>query len=146
MKKTRKVTRVKLQIDQIDDFILLGLVSAEPDYKLSLSLNKKFGIALKNISPVHIPGANGTELHFSRFADRSKSPDRVFNLVSNRSGKNFLVKKLKNIDYIFHIHNPDNELIDNEITSSIREIPSVTAVFNIDTDTIKDKNLTFVIQ
>jgi len=32
--KTRKVTRVKLQIDQINDFILLGLVSSEPDYKL----------------------------------------------------------------------------------------------------------------
>jgi hypothetical protein len=146
MKKTRKVTRVKLHIDQINDYILFGLVSAEPDYKLSLSLNKKFGISLKNISPLHIPGANGTELLFSRFSDLSESPDRVFNLISNRSGKNFLVKKLKNIDYIFHVHNPDNELIDSEITASLREIASINAVFNIDTDSVKDKNLTFVIQ
>ena len=50
MKRTQKVTRVKLDIDQNNDYILLGLVSSEPDYKLSLSLNKKLGISLKNIS------------------------------------------------------------------------------------------------
>ena len=62
MKNTQKITRVKLKIEQINDFILLGLVSSEPDYKLSLSLNKKFRISLKNISPVKLHGDNGTEL------------------------------------------------------------------------------------
>ncbi len=52
MKSTQKVTRVKLNIEQNNDYILLGLVSTEPDYKLSLSLNKKFRISLKTISPV----------------------------------------------------------------------------------------------
>ena len=146
MKKTRKITRVKLQIDQINDFILLGLVSSEPDYKLSLALNKKFNISLKNLAPLKLTAENETELLFSRFADSGESPDRIFNLVSNRSGKNFLIRKLRNVDYIFHFHDPDNELSIEQITSDLREIPAITAVFNIDPESIKDKNLHLVIQ
>ena len=146
MKKTRKITRLKLQIDQINDFILLGLVSSEPDYKLSLALNKKFTISLKSISPVKINGENGTELLFSRFSDTSDSPERIYDLVSNRSGKHFLISKLRNIDYILHLHDADNKIIVSKITSDLREIASITAVFNIDTNSIKDKNLHLVIQ
>jgi hypothetical protein len=146
MKKTRKVTRIKLQIDQINDFILLGLVSSEPDYKLSLALNKKLAISLKNISPLKISGENGLELLFSRFSDTTDSPDKIFNLVTNRSGKQFLIRKLRNIDYIFQIHDPDNKNIISQITSSLREITGITAIFNIDIDSIKDKNLHLVIQ
>jgi len=146
MKKPQKITRVKLQIEEINDFILFGLVSSEPDYKLSLALNKKLSVSLKNISPVMIFGENEKELLFSRFSDSSESPDRIFNLISNRSGKYFLLKKLRNIDYIFHIHDPENRNIVSEITSSLREIDTITAVFNIDIDSIKDRNLNLVIQ
>jgi hypothetical protein len=146
MKDTRKVTRVKLQIDQVNDFLLFGLVSSEPDYKLSLSLNNKFSISLKNSQPVKLAAADGSELIFSRFADTSGAPDRTFNLVSNRSGKNFLVRKLKNIDYILYVHDPENEDELARMTTRLREIQAITAVFNIEIDTIKDKNLHFVIQ
>ena len=146
MKKMRKVTRVKLQIDQINDFILFGIVSSEPDYKLSLALNKKFNISLKNISPVKIKGDSGTELLFSRFSYTSDYSDRITNLISNRSGKHFLIRKLRNIDYILHLHDPDNNNIVSGITSSLREIATITAVFNIDIDSIRDKNLHLVIQ
>jgi len=146
MKDTRKVTRVKLQIDQVNDFLLFGLVSSEPDYKLSLSLNKKFSISLRNSQPVKLTAENGSELIFSRFSDTSGAPDRTFNLVSNRSGKNFLVRKLKNIDYILYVHDPENEDELTRMTTRLREIQAITAVFNIEIDTIKDKNLHFVIQ
>lgn len=146
MKSTRKVTRVKLQMDQTHDFILLGLVSSEPDYKLSLSLNRKLRIFLKNIPPVRLTGDKGDELLFSRFSDAGGSPDKTFTLVSNRFDKHFLIKKLKNIDYLFYMHDTDNETSISQATSILREIEGITAVFNIDTDSIKDKNLHYVIQ
>jgi hypothetical protein len=130
MKSTQKVTRVKLNIDQNNDYILLGIVSSEADYKLSLSLNKKFRISLKNISPVRIIADNKSELTFSRFSNNVTPADFMFCLVSNRSGKNYLLNKLKNIDYLFQIQNPD----------------TVTAVFNIDLNSIKDKNLNYLTQ
>lgn len=146
MRNIRKVTRVKLQVDNVNDYILIGLVSSEADYKLSLTLNKKFKISLKNISPIKLNESSGTELQFSRFSDTSQSPDRIFNLFSNRTGKNFLISKLRNIDYILLIHDPDNKPVISDITTTLREIAGITAVFNIDTDTIKDKNLHHLIQ
>jgi hypothetical protein len=141
MKGAQKVTRLKLEDSSHNDILLIGLVSSEPDYKLSLSLNKQFRISLKSISPVNISESDKTEHHFSRFSDTSNSPDIIFSLISNRSGKNFLLKKLKNVDYLLHIHDSENEIDLNQLTASLRETESVNAVFIIDTDTFKDKNL-----
>jgi hypothetical protein len=146
MRNNQKITRVQLNIDQNEEVILIGIVSADPDYKLSLALNRKFGISLKNISPLLVSDDTLAELNFSRFSDISKSPDIVYTLNSNRSGSNFLIKKLKNVDYIFHIQYPEKESIIKKITAGLREMESVNAIFNIDINNIKDKNLQLVIQ
>jgi len=146
MKSYQKVTRVKLNIEQNNDYILLGLVSSEPDYKLSLSLNKKFRVSLKNISPLKLKADIKSEFTFSRFSNNDDPADFIFNLISNRSGKNFLLNKLKNIDYLLQIQNSENTVSLNDITTSLREIETVTAVFNIDLNTIKDKNLHYLTQ
>jgi hypothetical protein len=143
MKKTQKVTRVKLDIDQVNDYVLFGLVAAEPDYKLSLSLNKKFKISLKNVSPIKLPG---DDLAFSRFSNINESKNLVFNLVSNRSGKNYLLSKLKNIDYLLQVMVSENEFDLNDTTTLLRETEAVNAVFNIDVKSIKDKNLLYLNQ
>jgi hypothetical protein len=146
MKSTQKVTRVKLNIEQNNDYILLGLVSSEPDYKLSLSLNKKFGISLKNITPLKITDDIKSELAFSRFSNNDDSTDLTFSLISNRCGKSFLLNKLKNIDYLLQINIPEKEISTDQITSSLREIDTINAVFNINISTIKDKNLHYLTQ
>ncbi len=145
MKSLQKVTRVKLKISNADEFILLGIVSAEPDYKLSNILNRKFKISLKNITPVIIPDKDGKELLFSRFSDSDSFPDTVFSLISNRSGNNYLLKKLKNVDYVLQVHDPDNNNNINNLTSGLKEIDSVTAIFSFDLNSIKDKNLQYLI-
>lgn len=144
MKSIQKITRVKLKINENNNIIVFGLVSSEPDYKLSLTLNKKFQISLKNTAPVKFADDKGFEFSFSRFSDSSSSSDTFFNLISNRSGKQFLLKKLKNIDYLFQVHDSDNKNNINHLTTLLREIDTVTAVFNIDINTIKDKNLQYL--
>jgi hypothetical protein len=144
MKSTQKVTRLKLNVEQNNDYILLGIVSSEPDYKLSLSLNKKFRISLKNILPLKLPGDNKSELSFSRFSNNEDPSDLKFNLISNRSGKNFLLNKLKNIDYLLQIQTSENDVNFNFINLNLREIDTITAIFNIDINSIKDKNLHYL--
>ena len=146
MKSTKKITKLKLNIDQNNDYLLLGIVSAEPDYKLSFSLNKKFRISLKNINPLKLNRDFHSEQAFSRFSNIDDHSDLNFSLISNRSGKNFLLNKLKNIDYLLQIQISEKESDLNTITSKLREIDSVTAVFNIDLDAIKDKNLHYLTQ
>ena len=144
MQGNQRIKRVQLKVNQVNNFLLLGIVTAEPDYKLSFTLNSKFGISLKNTPPVEVAESNKSVLVFSRFSDISGSPELVFNLISNRSGKNFLLKKLKNIDYILQLHNSDSTESVTRITSGLREIESVSAVFRIDIDTLKDKNLRYL--
>ncbi|HUX56815.1 MAG TPA: IPExxxVDY family protein [Bacteroidales bacterium] len=146
MKSIQKITRIQLEVNKNDESFLIGIVSAEPDYKLSLTLNKKFSISLKSIIPLQIPENNGSELTFSRFSDLNDSPDIIYNLISNRSGKSFLLKKLKNVDYILQVLEHFNDDNVNRVITILREIDTITAVFNIDLNKIKDKNIQYLIQ
>jgi len=143
MKSLQRITKVQLKINYNDEFVLIGIVSAEPDYKLSYILNKNFNISLKNITPVIVRDKNGKELHFSRFSDTGNSSDNYFTLISNRFGKNHLLKKLKNVDYLLKVNDPDINI--NTFTSKLKDIDTVTAIFIIDTDSLKDKNLQYLI-
>jgi hypothetical protein len=146
MKSSKKITRVQLNTTNLkDELIIIGIVSSDPDYKLSLSLNKKFRISLKNSLPLKLNVSGKQDLAFSRFSDTGRSPDIIYNLISNRSGKDYLIKNLKNIDYIFQIHNADYEIDIKTISASLREIESVNAVFNIDINNFRDKNLQYLI-
>lgn len=146
MRSSPKITRVQLKINQNNESVLVGIVSSEPDYKLSLALNRKLKIALKNTNPFTVTDENGSESTFSRFSDTSSSHGTTYDLTSNRNEKNYLIKKLKNIDYFFQIHNPENSKSADAVISQLRVNESVTAVLNIDVNTLKDKNLHFLIQ
>jgi len=146
MRSSPKITRVQLKINQNNESVLVGIVSAEPDYKLSLTLNRKLKLSLKNVTPLSIPEDDGNEVIFSRFSDTSSSHGMSYDLVSNRSGKYYFIRKLKNIDYIFQLHNPENVKAKDRIISMLRETESITAVFSIDLKSLKDKNLHYLIQ
>jgi hypothetical protein len=146
MKSGAKIKRIQLKDNQTNDPDIIGIVSTEPDYKLSLALNRKLKISLKNDSPIVIREEPGVEVTFSRFSDISAVPNPGYDLTSNRSGKNFLLKKLKNIDFIFQVHNPEDEDALKAIAATLKNMECITAIFRIDTATIKDKNLQYIIQ
>ena len=146
MKSSQKITRMQLKISKDNEFVLFGLVSSEPDYILSQIINKKFRISLKNTSPVSITDEAGCELSFSRFSHINDSTGTSYNLYSNRSGNNFLLRKLRNVDYIFQMHDPENENSVDSLNTGLKEIEAVNAVFPIDLNTFRDKNLKYLIQ
>ncbi len=145
MANSQKITRIHLPVNEQDIPLVVGVVSADPDYRLSLKLNKKLGISLKNIDPVVFNDNEGNKFLFSRFSESSEAPDPNFQLVSNRSGKNFLLKKLKNIDYLLLVHNPAKNFSPEKVLSQLREIDSVTGVFLVEIRTLKDRNLKYLI-
>ena len=55
------------------------------------------------------------------------------------------MKKLRNIDYIFISHDPEKEINPDNLASNLREIDSVTAVFRLDPEILKDKNVQYLI-
>jgi hypothetical protein len=145
MKSRQKITRVQLETVTSNDFSLFGIVSAEPDYRLSLSINKVLKISLKNDSPVVIESQNKPGRLFSRFSYNSGRHEVSYHLISNKSEKDFFISKLKKIDYLFQVCSAENEADASLVAASLRSIDTVTAVFLFKTDEIKDKNLQYLI-
>ncbi len=146
MKSPRKITRIHLSVNDQDEPLILGVVTSDPDYKLTLKLNAKLRISLKGSSPVRIQENEGKELVFSKFTDDKAAPDSVFHLFSNRIGNSFLIKSLKNIDYILLILDSGKNSSFEKIAGSLRDIDTVTAVFNIEYKSLKDKNLKYLLE
>ncbi len=144
MRNSQKITKIYLPVNEQDIPIIIGIVSADPDYRLSLTLNKNLLISLKNTDAVEFQDDKGSKLHFSRFSD-SSGPDWHFQLVSNRSEKKFMLKKLRNIDYLLLLQKPAKDFSPDSILSQLREIDSITGVFNIEIRTLNDKNLKYLI-
>jgi hypothetical protein len=144
MSSSQKIRRVQLKLNQNPGSALTGIVSSEPDYRLSLQINRKLNISLKNVLPLRVTPSAGTETSFSRFSDMSSPHGHVYDLVANRNEKCFLIRKLKNIDYFLKIQNAESEKEIEKIISALREMDSVTAVFNIDEKSVKDKNLSYL--
>lgn len=144
MRGRAKITKILLGDQPNDEYVFLGIVSTEADYKLSQLLNKKLGIALKSNKTIEVMGADGSQIFFSRYSDSSGSPEITYNLISNRSDKNYLLKKYRSIDYLFQIHCTDNKCDIDQLTGSLRDIDRITAVFRLDQREIKDKNLNYL--
>ena len=145
MKKGQKITRVKLKISSDDSYCLIGIVTADPDYKLSLALNRRLNISLKSSPPVEIIDENGFVRRFSRFAYTSSSHELSYTLVSNLSDNEALLKKLNKIDYFFMVHSTEEEPESESFAALLRTIESITAVFVFSSAEIKDKNIDYLI-
>lgn len=139
MHNTGNIKKFHLPVSDDDIPLLLGIVSSEPDYRLSLKLNKKLGISLKSIDPVEFTDETGDKFWFSRFSDPAS-----MQLVSNRFKKNFLLTKLKNIDFLILIPGLTDEKNREKMISDLRETDSITGVFTIDIQSLKEKNLKYL--
>lgn len=136
MKQAKKITRIPLVVDYTGNIIIMGLVSHDADYRLSLAVNRKLGISLRNIAPVEAAGIKPAHDTYSRFRDQSDSRSLTYTLVSNRAGRSHLVRKLLNIDYLPLLQVPDDGPDCDDLAASLREIEGVTAVFNISSASI----------
>jgi hypothetical protein len=140
MKSARKITRILLEQVKPDEYLFIGLVSSEPDYRLCLLINRELSISLRNNQSLRIIEKD-RELIFNRFS----SADNSLSLISNRAEKDILIKKLKKIDYIFITHDPARTIDADKLISDLRSVESVTAVFRIEPGSIKDKNFQYLI-
>ena len=140
MSKAGKVTRHTITSEETPAFFFLGVVSSEPDYRLSVMMNRHLGTDFRKCpDDIIINTTTGKHL-FTCFA--SGTP--TLSLVSNRSEGATLISKLKNIDFllVFSCQHDRNKA--EELTKSVREIPEVTAVFIFNSREISDKNISLL--
>jgi regulatory protein YycI of two-component signal transduction system YycFG len=145
MKSRQRITKVQLDVDANEDYILLGIVSAEPDYKLSLSINRKLRLDLRHKVPIELNDENGVNHQFSRFMDQSLNDGLTYNLISNKSGNTIFLKKLNKIDYLLQVLSAENNFNRENLILALRSVETITAVFPLEPGEIKDKNLQYLI-
>ena len=137
MTRERKITRHTIESGEPQSFHFLGVVSAEPDYRLSVMINRHLGCNLrKSTREISATMPAGTQT-FSLFT----SDDLAFSLVSNRNGGNVLLRKLKNIDFLIIPGYIRNRQTAEDLSASLREMAEITAVFIFDSREISDRNL-----
>lgn len=146
MKEKSNIRRVRLENSDISQWTLFGIVSSEPDYKLSLALNKKLDISLKSCNPLIIQDNNCVEMNFSKFSSSSGPAEMNCDLVSNRSVKSFLVRKMKNIDYFLVIHDCLKEKESAALLKNLRETDCITTAIKIEAGILKGKDLENIIR
>ena len=145
MKSRQRITKVQLNVDANEDYMLLGIVSAEPDYKLSLSINRKLRLDLRHKVPIELNDENGVNHQFSRFMDQSLNDGLTYNLISNKSGNTIFLKKLNKIDYLLQVLSAENNFNRENLILALRSVETITAVFPLEPGEIKDKNLQYLI-
>jgi hypothetical protein len=136
-----KIKRVQLNIEEELNFSAYGIVSSEPDYKISLLLNNLLGISLRSAGSVEYEVSEGKNVNFSRFNDLTRLPSSWISVVSNRSDNYPLIRKFPNIDFIVLQF---DELIpegDSILVNLLKSSGFISAVFIIDKSSL-DKTLT----
>lgn len=142
MSRERKITRHTIESTVPQPFFFLGVVSAEPDYRLSVMINRHLGTDLRKCPDDIIIETSAGARNFSRFSPEN----RAFTLVSNRSGGTVLLKKLKNIDYLLVPAQHDDAKTTEQLAASLRLIPEITAVFMLDSKGTADRNIALMAQ
>ncbi len=128
----KKVTRVQLNLTPDHVITLYGIVSTEPDYKISMEFNRTLDISLKSVPPVAIEQADMTVITFPRFSDVSDLPDSWISILRNKSGNHPLLRKFPNFDYIAAAYTESNKYTPEEFAAKLRSVKHISGVFLID--------------
>jgi hypothetical protein len=140
MNPSKKITRHTIPNGETPDFLFLGIVSAEPDYRLSVMLNRCLGSDFRkdpeNIIAISDKGKNP----FSCFI----STRPALKLVSNKNEKNVLLRRLDKIDFLLVMSGSPDRRKTDELADIIRKIPEVTAVFVFASRETSDRNVSLL--
>ncbi|POS00969.1 hypothetical protein Q361_11622 [Flavobacterium croceum DSM 17960] len=157
---------IKLHIDDFEenDYLLIAIHTTLEDYRLAYFLNKYLGVQLqKQEEDIHIQ-VKENQSSFSLYSFHDKEQYVTWNLVQNKNeiviqpeekplnnlfSENlqaiettiYLLPELKKVDYFLKIENlTEQENLFIETLKKLKTIEKISLVYNIDTNSIKNKN------
>jgi len=133
---------IKLNITPDFNFILLGLVTSEPIYRVAWLINELLNIQLKETEEL-IQFYNKKKTITQNFIKYSylTENEHYYHLFQNKGGQGVLIEEYKNIDYWIAIE--DLSVDFNKVMEGIKQLNNISLVFKIDPSTLKSKNKLF---
>jgi hypothetical protein len=141
----KKVKKVQMNFNPGQAINLYGIVSSEPDYKISMEINKALNISLKSVTPALVKQGNAEETAFARFSDISDLPDSWISIIRNRSNNYYLFRKFPNFDYIAAVYTESENFSAEGFAAKLRSVKHISAVFLTDKKNIEPEVLETII-
>ena len=107
-------------------YTAFGVSSHENDYRLSWCVNCELGLAFAQAEE-NFETKDGKE--FSCFVHQDE--EQTFSIISNRNENGVLLKKYKNLDFIFKFDRELDETEKNDWLQKLRKVTLVSAVFEL---------------
>ncbi len=119
---------------------IIGIISAEDDYRLSWLINKLTGIELSKGKNLEIQNDKFSDFQtFSVFKSYIEDSGNIIKFISNKCSFGFLVEELKNMDYFLVISGNNRDHLEDKIIQELRPCPEISGVFKISIETLKSK-------
>ncbi len=130
---------IKLNLALDFNFILIGLVTSEPIYRVGWLINEKFGLQLTETKPVCL-NHQKTNLKqvFSLFDYANEESGERYELIQNRGENGALIEEQKNIDFLLKVTDSTDDVI--HLLSKIKEIKNINLAIEIQPGSLKSKN------
>lgn len=121
---------------------LLGISCHLRSYRLSFALNNALNFKFRRIDDFEVPGqAKGEFLNFPFLIYESTDLKNHFCLVGNHHPQGKLLPTLREVDYFLMAGEPLDDFIKGKILATIRRIPQVIGVYEVDPSRTKDMGL-----
>ena len=130
---------IKLSLNR--QFQLIGIVTNLSSYKLSWLINSNIEFNLAQLDDIVIENNNKTQ-NFSSYVFEDIS-EVTYNLISNKSDNNILIKKLKNIDFFIKIEPNLTDKQKNNLIEKLKKIDNIISVLEIDTQNLSSTDYNF---
>lgn len=135
----------KLNLEANEDFVLLGIVSSEKDYRLCYEINRWTGMDFKKDKDLELLSGKLKEpSQYSVYFFENDEDAQILYLVSNKGTNAMLVPEQKSMDYFMMIK---GNLYDEDklnLISKLRKLETIQGVYEVDAEKLKSKqNLIF---
>jgi len=139
--------RFTLQLEDDDDYVLVGISSNEKDYRLCWLINQSLGLNFVRIEDIEIiQKRKNLKLFYSVYQHVVEEDLVNLYIISNNRLNESLVTECKHADYLFMIKGPFQAESKDELISKLKLIKNIMLVFEIELDEISSfskKNLLF---
>jgi len=129
--------KLTLDFEEPNDYIVIGISSQIPDYKLLFHVNKLLKMQFVRVDNFEIKQKNFSG-SYSLYIHRDQNDHLDFFLLANKTSGKVLIPQYKQLDYFFIIDGDTDPSLIKELSSGLRKLTQILFTQVIELEGIKD--------
>jgi hypothetical protein len=126
----KKIKKYLIKEEALESFDVIGICTAQTDFRLAWQLNSKFEIKLQKAEKtLEIPNKKSGDLELFDYYYFQDPEDLIsYYLIKNKQNARFVLTEKQSIDYALVLH--ENHLVDgHELVDNLRDTDGIIAAF-----------------